>query len=325
VRADRLLGLLLVLQVKGKTTARALASELGVSVRTIYRDIEALGAAGVPVWAEGGPGGGCQLIEGYRSPLVGIAAEEAIALLASSSPATVAGSSLSEEVTTAQLRLLAALPPGTRGYVMAQAAKFHVDAPAWFRPPPPVPHLATLVQAVRTDHRARLSFAGSRDVPPAKTVEPWGLVAKAGRWYLVGAVDARQGVYRVDRLAGAQVLPETFERPADFDLAGFWRAWLEIFELELCRVTARVRIHPELWDALPEIFGEAAMAKMEAADGPDEAGWWLIELSFETVEAATTRLLGLGSRAEVIAPLEVREKVAGAAKELAALYGKERT
>jgi predicted DNA-binding transcriptional regulator YafY len=149
-------------------------------------------------------------------------------------------------------------------------------------------------------------------------------VAKAGRWYLVGAVKARQAVYRVDRLAGAEVLPETFERPEDFDLAGFWRAWSEKFESDLGRVTARVRVHPELWGALPEIFGEAVMAKMQAADGPDQAGWWLIELSFESLQAATTRLLGLGARAEVIAPLEVREMVAGAAKELAALYRKAR-
>jgi predicted DNA-binding transcriptional regulator YafY len=325
VRADRLLGLLLVLQVKGKTTARALAGELGVSVRTIYRDLEALGAAGVPVWAEGGPGGGCQLIEGYRSPLVGITADDAIALLATSSPAAVAGSSLSGEVTTAHLTLLAALPAGTRRHVVAQTAKFHVDAPAWFSPAPPVPHLGALLHAVRTDRRVRLSFSGRRDVSRAKTVEPWGLVAKAGRWYLVGVMNARQAVYRVDRLAGAEVLAEMFVRPEDFDLAHFWRAWLENFESGLGRVTARVRIRPDLWDALPEIFGEAVMQKMQAADGPDPAGWWVIELSFETIEAATTRLLGLGARAEVIAPLEVREMVEGAAKELADLYSKAQT
>jgi predicted DNA-binding transcriptional regulator YafY len=319
VRADRLLTLLLILHARGRTTARDLAGELGVSVRTVYRDLEALSVAGVPVWAEGGPGGGCQLLDGYRSPLVGISAEEAIALLASSTSAA-AHSSLGADLATAQLRLLASMPAGTRREVAAQAARFHVDTPPWFRPPRPAPQLDTLVGAVRTEHRLRVNYADRRGRTQLKVVDPWGLVVKAGHWYLVAAAGSGPVVYRADRLTEAEELPELFQRPDHFDLAAFWRSWSEEFESGLNRVTVAVRIDPELWGSLPQIFGEAVLPKMESAEGPDATGWRQLDLSFESESAARTRILGLGAQAEVIAPAAVRGAVGQAAAEVAQLY-----
>ena len=318
MRADRLLALLLVLQTRGKTTAADLAAELEVSVRTIYRDLEALSAAGVPVWAEGGPGGGCQLMEGYRSPLVGVTAEEAIALLAATSSTPLVDSGLGDDLAAAKLRLLAALPAETRQEVLAAVDRFHIDAPAWFRPALPVPHLASLVHAVRAERRIRLTYPGR--TPGAVLVDPLGLVAKAGRWYLVGTSKGRHLVYRADRVTKVELLAEGCQRPDGFDLAGFWGNWSEEFESGTHRVAASVRIHPQLWEALPEVFGEAVLAKMEASDEPDETGWRMIDLSFESVPAARTRLLGLGAQVEVISPARVRQAVAAAAAEVALLY-----
>src|SRR6202011_5023613 len=181
VRGVRLLALLAMLQARGKCTGKELANELEVSVRTVYRDIEALSAAGVPVWATGGPGGGCQLMEGWRSSLLGISTEEAMALLAAAAPAPLAETSLANDLSAARLKLLAALPAARRAEVAAESARFHVDAPDWFRPLRPAPHLDTIIQAVRADRRLRLVYT----TPPRLEVEPLGLVAKAGNWYLV--------------------------------------------------------------------------------------------------------------------------------------------
>jgi predicted DNA-binding transcriptional regulator YafY len=324
VKADRLLSFLLLLQARGKTTARDLAAELGVSVRTIYRDIEALSSAGVPIWAEGGPGGGCQLIEGYRSSLVGISAEEATALLAAAGPAPLANTGLDRDLAGARLKLLAALPAARRTEVAAEAGRFFLDAPAWFRPLPPVPHLPVLVQAVRSGRRLRLVYERPGRRSADRTIDPLGMVSKAGAWYLVAQTNNRTAVYRADRVHDVVVLDEPFLRPEGFDLAEFWHEWSTDFESSRPRLAVTVRIHPDLWDVLPEVLGEAVRLRMEAAAPPDPDGWRQIELTFESQAAARTRILGLGPEAEVLAPERIRQDVVRAAARTVALYTRQK-
>ena len=330
VRADRLLALLATLQARGKCTGKELATELEVSVRTVYRDIEALSAAGIPVWGTGGPGGGCQLMEGWRSSLLGVSTEEAMALLAAAAPAPLAGTSLAEDLSAARLKLLAALPAARRAEVAAESARFHIDAPEWFRPLRQAPHLDTLIQSVRADRRLRLVYQREDRQPRRLEVDPLGLVSKAGTWYLVarsrhprsaalrGA--SRIAVHRVDRVVEAELLPERFDRPVGFELATFWTGWSREFESSRPALAVKVRIDAHLWDALPEIFGEAVRARMQAASAPDSSGRRVIELTFESPEAARTRVLGLGPEAEVIEPKTIREAVQAAAMAIAARY-----
>jgi predicted DNA-binding transcriptional regulator YafY len=320
VRADRLLSLLATLQAHGKCTASQLASELEVSVRTVYRDIEALSAAGIPVWATGGPGGGCQLMDGWRSSLLGISTDEAMALLAAAAPAPLADTSLAEDLSAARLKLLAALPAARRAEVAAESARFYVDAPDWFRPLRATPHLDKIVQSVRGGRRMRLVYQRDGRAPRHVDVEPLGLVAKAGNWYVVARSRHRVAVYRVDRVVEAKLLPEGFDRPAGFELATFWKDWSHEFESSRPALTVKVRIDPRLWDTLPEIFGEAVRARMDAGSARDSDGWRLIELTFESRAAARTRLLGLGPEAEVVEPNDIREAVQAAATATAALY-----
>lgn len=322
MRADRLLTLLLLLQAGGKSRAGDLAAQLGVSVRTVYRDIDALSRAGVPVWAEGGPGGGCQLLEGYRNPLVGVSADEAIALLAASASAALANSAFGQDLAAARLKLLAALPMSSRGDVVAEAAKFHVDAPAWFRAPQPVPHLGLLIQAVRADRRVQLTYAPGGGPRTTNIAEPLGMVSKAGVWYLVGQVNGRRLVYRADRILEAELRNEQFRRSSDFDLVRFWDEWSRDFEASRPKITVTVRIHPALWVILPELFGVAVRSRMEAAALPDEKGWRHIELTFESPAAARTRILGLGPQALVLEPTDIRDAVVAAATQLVELYGR---
>ncbi|WP_030598419.1 helix-turn-helix transcriptional regulator [Streptomyces fulvoviolaceus] len=315
MRADRLLSLLLCLQSRGQLTARQLAEELEVSVRTVYRDLEALGAAGVPVVASGGPGGGCRLMDGWRSPLLGISAEEATALLAVSSGGPLERIALGDALPQARLKLLASLPTAGREQANTTASRFHVDTQAWFKPPEPVPHLAVLVDAVRRDRRLRLTH-GSRS--GARAVDPLGLVAKAGVWYLVVRSDRGVRAHRASRITEAEILAEPFTRPADFDLADHWARWTAEFESSLDQLPVTVRLTTEALAALPEILGDTTSAARATPDPED--GWHRLLLHFDSPRAACRRLLGFGPDAEVLEPPEVRLELAEAARRTAARY-----
>ncbi|MDH6566293.1 putative DNA-binding transcriptional regulator YafY [Streptomyces sp. SAI-117] len=318
MRADRLLSLLLALQSRGRVTARQLAAELEVSVRTVYRDLQALSSAGVPVVATGGPGGGCRLLEGWRSPLLGISAEEATALLAvASGSGPLERIALGDALAQARLKLLASLPAAGREQADTTASRFHIDTQAWFRPPERVPHLAVLVDAVRRDRRLRLTHASR---PGATgTVDPLGLVAKAGVWYLVVRSDRGVRTHRASRITDAELLAESFDRPADFDLAAHWARWTAEFEASLDRLPVTVRLTAAGLAALPQVLGDTGSAARATAD-PAEPGRYRLVLHFDDREAACRRLLGFGPDAEVLEPVDVREQLADMAHRTAARY-----
>ena len=186
MRASRLVALLLLLQHRGRVTAGELAEALEVSVRTIYRDLEALGAAGVPVYAEPGRNGGCQLIDGYRTRLTGLTAKEAEALFMSGVPGPVGELGLGTVLGAAQLKLLAALPKELADRATVTRQRFHLDAPTWFKSGRNEPHLAAIAAAVWEDQRIQIRYRRSgADEPDTRQLDPYGLVLKAGTWYLV--------------------------------------------------------------------------------------------------------------------------------------------
>ena len=316
MRADRLLSLVLLLQAQTGITARALAAELGVSVRTIYRDLGALSAAGVPVITESGPGGGCRLMAGYRFPLRGLRSEEAEALLILGVPDAVRELGLDGALAAAhrQIKVTAGL---------AGATLVHLDMPRWFGgQPEEAPCLRQLAQALRLGRRLALRYrsAGGRDGGP-RIVGPLGLVSKAGIWYLVamsGREDIR--VFRAGRVLGARVLPDAFGRPADFDLAAFWASWSAEFEASRPQVQVRLTASPPALAAFPEVFGPAAGPALEAAAPADEDGWRVVMLSFEHERAAVHRLAGFGDQIAVLEPPSVRAGLLATAREILGLY-----
>lgn len=321
MRADRLVSLVLLLQARGRTTARALAGELGVCVRTVYRDLEALAGAGVPVLAEPGPGGGCRLLEGYRFPLRGLRPEEAEALLILGVPGAVRELGLDAALTSAQrqVRVTAGLAPGPG------ATLVHLDMPRWFGGREEVPHLRCLAQALRLGRWLAICHARGDGLPgpaPARVVGPLGLVDKAGTWYLVAATSARPAcVFRVARITSARVLARRFERPPDFELAGFWDRWSREFIATRPSIAVRVRASPDALAVFPETFGDGVTQAMEAAHPPDEQGWQEVTLSFEHELAATYRLAGFGGGVEVLSPPSVRERLVAAAHGILGRYG----
>ena len=328
MRADRLVSLVLLLQARSGATAPVLAAELGVSVRTVYRDLAALGAAGVPVVTESGPGGGCRLMDGYRFPLRGLRPEEAEALLIQGVPAVLRELGLEGVLTAAhrQIRATAGLVPGST------PALVYLDLPRWFGGQQEVPCLRELARALRLGRTLAFRYtpAGSgsgsgSEVP--RGVGPLGLVNKAGTWYLVAAsgpgaagVSGIVRVYRADRVSGARVLPEPFERPADFDLAGFWARWTGEFEASRPRLLVRLRASPRALAAFPEVFGQAAGPALETAAPSGEDGWRVVTLSFEHETAAVHRLAGFGMAVEVLDPPSVRAGLVAAAREILGRY-----
>ena len=315
MRADRLLRIMLLLQARGRMTAEALAAELEVSVRTVYRDLDALSTAGVPVYTESGPRGGCQLIEGYRAPLTGLSAEEAAALLILGLPEPVQELGFGPALSAAHQRVRGAMGDSAT----AAPVEVHLDMPRWFRTREAVPHLSLLAEAVHGRRRLAIAYAGRA----SRVVQPLGLVNKSGVWYLVAIADRESPrAYRAGRITSAEMLDEHFQRPPEFELPEFWRAWSAEFEAFLPRIPVHLRASPTAFSILPELFGDAAEPAMAAAAPPDSEGWRTLTLTFEHENAAAFRLAGFGDMVEVLAPEPVRNQILSTAQGTMRLYGR---
>ncbi len=326
MRASRLVAMLLLLQARGRMTAAELATELGVCVRTVQRDAEALGEAGVPLYSERGRGGGYRLIDGYRSRLTGFSRDEAQALVAigaggAAGPAADLG--LGQALMSARLKLAASLPAGLRAEVAAAAGRFHLDAPGWFTTRRPVPFLEVLASGVFGDLRVRARYRGGSGVRDC-LLAPLGLVLKGGTWYLVASEGTAVRGYRVDRFELATLPGEKFTRPPGFDLAAFWAAWRDEFTRSLARVTVTVRARPACVRHLRRVVEPTRIGEVHWDAEPDPDGWVLLALPFEKLAYARPALLGLGGDVEVLAPAELRAQMIEAAAALGALYADRR-
>ena len=323
MRADRLVSLVLLLQARGRMTARELATELGVSVRTVYRDLDGLSAAGVPVFAESGPGGGCQLLDDYRFPLRALRPDEAEALLILGVPDVLRELGLDGAVSAAQRRIRVSSGPGHDSASTGPAAALvHLDMPRWFHSREQVPHLPDLATALRQDRQVELCYRRAAGEQAAHTASPLGLVNKAGVWYLVAlSASGRVTVFRAGRITSAQILDRPAHRPPGFDLAGFWQQWSQEFQASLPQLPVRLRASPQALAVFGEVFGDAVAAAIGAALPPDEHGWQEITLHFEHELAAAHRLAGFGADVQVLSPPAVREHLLATAQGIFDRYG----
>ncbi|MFF5173892.1 helix-turn-helix transcriptional regulator [Micromonospora sp. NPDC000089] len=325
MRASRLISLVLLLQSRETMTAAELARELEVSERTVYRDVLALSAAGVPVYADRGRAGGYRLLGGYRTRLTGLTRDEAEALFLAGLPGPAGEMGLADAVAGAELKVLAALPPSLRDAPARTGQRFHLDVPGWFRESTPPRWLTELARAVWRDRVVELRYRrGEREV--TRRVEPYGLVLKSGTWYVVGRVDAVMRTYRVDRVVDVVVGEEGFVRDEGFDLGGYWREQAEAFLRQLLGAEITVRLSAAGLRAL-RFTAEAPFAYEEAvaaAGEPDGQGWVTTRLPVESVEVAYDLLLRLGPEVEVRDPPELRARLTDAARRLAALYDDQR-
>lgn len=279
-----------------------------MSVRTVYRDVEALGAAGVPLYGDAGHAGGYRLLDGYRTRLTGLTPDEAEALFLAGAPGPAAELGLGSVLAAAQLKVRAALPPELRAHADRISGRFHLDAPGWYADDEETPHLPAVADAVwnsRVLHVLYRRWAEPTDVE--RRLEPYGLVLKAGRWYVVAGPGPR--TFRVDQILELASPGEEFARPDGFDLAAYWAAYQQAFHDRLYRGEALVRLAPGV--RLPR-----------AVDGRvDDDGWTLARVPIESVAHAHAEFLRLGADIEVLKPPELRERIARTVAELAARYG----
>lgn len=319
MRASRLLSTLILLQVRGRLSAHELAREFEVSIRTIYRDIDQLSAAGVPVYAERGRAGGFALHDGYRTRLTGLTLLEADALLLAGVGGAAADLGLGEEAATARLKLLASLPPETGASAQRVATRFHLDPAGWYARVEPVALLPELASAVWRDRRIRIRY-DSWKATVTREIDPLGLVLKAGVWYVVARVKADLRTYRVSSIRALQVLDLGFKRPARFNLARSWAEWAADFERRLLVARARVRLSSAGMALLRDVMPAAFQAVQADGRPCQPSGWVEAEIPVETFEQSSRQLLRLGADVEVLAPQALRDELADQVARVAAFY-----
>ncbi|MFF0739208.1 helix-turn-helix transcriptional regulator [Streptomyces sp. NPDC004111] len=322
MKSSRLLSILLLLQTGGRMTAARLADELEVSVRTVYRDIESLHAAGVPLYADPGHGGGYRLLDGYRTRLTGLNSPEAEALFLSGVPGPATALGLGPELAAARRKLRAALPPELRDQADRMSSRFHLDAPGWYAPADEVPHLPEVADAVWQSRTVDVLYRRWKEPTEVeRSLEPYGLVLKAGRWYVVaraaGSGTPEPRTYRVDQILRIADGGAEFAVPDGFDLAAHWQESQAGFHARLHRGEAVVRLAP---GAAARLTG--AQARALAATGvPEPDGWTRAVLPVESLDHAHGFFLALGTDVEVLAPAELRARLAATVRELAGRYG----
>jgi predicted DNA-binding transcriptional regulator YafY len=302
VKADRLVALLLTLQSRGKCSARMLAERLEVSERTIFRDVDALSAAGIPAYAERGSGGGIVLADGYRRALTSFSEDEVRALFVSGA-SPLADLGLERGLTRALEKLRGGLADVHQRAADKSRSRIYLDRRRWNQPEPPLALLTTLRLAVWDDRRLRIAYEDRNRKPSTRTVDPLGLVSKAGVWYLIARSDEEFRSFRVERVRSAQELPERFERPADFDLERYWAESSERFaeasRSDYCIVTLRASN-----EALERItyYWPSEIVSEGAAES-------LVRVTFPGVEVALFQTLAWSEVATLLEPAELRDAI----------------
>ncbi|MGP3683452.1 helix-turn-helix transcriptional regulator [Streptomyces sp. IBSNAI002] len=319
MRADRLVSLVLLLRRRGRLTADALAHELEVSTRTVLRDIEALSAAGVPVYAERGRHGGFSLLPGFQTELTGLNHDEALAVLTAGSGRGEQVFGLGSALASAMRKVVDALPEGHRASASDAARRFLVEPETDLLSRrlvvDEVPR-ATMIEirrAVLAGHKLRIHYAATGQAPQWRTVDPIGLVTVRDRGYLLATRSGADRTYRLSRVLAAEELPETAERPNRVDLDRIWRERSAQF-LSDGHLTVLVRVHP----ARREDLLDTAVAVR--AEEPDADDWLRLEVTFQDSRHAEWALWQLGTDAEAVAPRSLRTSLHRRAAALATRY-----
>jgi predicted DNA-binding transcriptional regulator YafY len=322
MRASRLVSIILLLQTRGRMTAAALAAELEVSVRTIYRDIGSLHGAGIPLYGDAGTDGGYRLLEGYRTRLTGMTAAEAEALALAGLPGPAAELGLGGVLAAAQLKLDAAMPAEMRTRAAMIRERFHLDTPGWYSDGDSVPYLAAVAGAVWTQQRIEVRYRRWRaPTDVTRILDAHGIVLKAGKWYLVARGDSGMRTYRVNQILDLALLDQHFERAAGFDLASYWTAGITEFRAGLYQGEATIRLSPAGRERLGDLYdADFVHAVAATASDPGTGGWVTAVVPIESLRSAETGFLRLGADVEVLAPAELRTRMSAVARSLAEAY-----
>jgi predicted DNA-binding transcriptional regulator YafY len=319
--ASRLMTILMRLQTRGRMTATELAAEFEVSVRTIHRDIDQLSAAGIPVYADRGRSGGFRLRDGYRTTLTGLTQPEAEALFLTALPGPAEQLGLAGILSSARLKLMAALPANLQQGADRIATRFHLDPAGWFKGTDLLPSLQVVAAAVWSDRLLKLRYRHSGGgSPPLRTLAPLGLVLKGGVWYLVAQSGASIRTFRAAKIYDAELCDQTFDRPKGFELAAHWATAARDYEASVYREHADVRLSPRGRDLLDLLGPHVVEAAARTASKPDRDGWVRCTLPIESLDYGVRELMRLGGDVNVIGPPALRAQLAATAARIVGLH-----
>ncbi len=317
MRADRLISIMLLLQVHNRLTARDLADRLEVSERTIHRDMEALSTAGIPVYAERGVGGGWSLVEGYETNLTGLSDAEIQTLFLSKPERLLTDLGLQAASESAMNKLLASLPAMQRRDAEYLQQRVHIDVNGWSNTRDTVTYLPLLQEAIWQERKVKIVYELSSGPVVTPELDPLGLVAKGNTWYLVAVYKGNNAVYRVSRIFNACLLDESCQRPKNFNLAAFWADSSAQFFANLPRYPVEVLARPEIVETL-HCWRRAG--NVESVSPPEADGRQRVTLIFETEEEACAQCLRFGPQLEVLTPYHLRQQVIEQARATVAQY-----
>lgn len=324
MRASRLLSLQMLLETRGRMSATALAEALEVSVRTLYRDVDQLSAAGVPIYAERGRHGGFALLPGWKTTLTGLTPPEAQAVFLSGLPGPAQELGLGGDVEGARLKLLSSLPASWRDDAQRVSTRLHLDPVDWYRESDPTPHLTAVAAAVWNGHQIRMRYESWANTVE-RTVSPLGLVLKAGAWYLVagpaGPAERGPRTYRVSNILAVTALAAPAHRPARFDLKGYWVESIQRFEQGIYTGEAALLATPAGLKGLRALSGAVARAVAAAAPTRRRDGRVALTIPIESVEHACGQLMRLSPEVEVLRPAPLRRALIDRLRTTARLYG----
>ncbi len=315
MRADRLLSIVLLLQVHRHLTSRDLAGRLEVSERTIHRDMDALSVAGIPVVAERGTNGGWSLLGEYRTNLTGLNEAEVQSLFVTRPSRLLADLNLEKAAEGALLKLLAALPSIYRRGAEYARQRIYVDVAGWNRAEETVPLLHVLQDAIWQERKVRMTYGQSECGAVERLADPLGLVAKGSVWYFVAAIEEEVRSYRVSRVQNVELTDAPCVRPPNFNLAEFWEQSAAQFRANLPRYQAIVRARQEI---IPRMPYAGRFARIEGVGEADAEGWVRVSLRFDVEEMACEYALSFGTQLEVLEPPALREKVISLAESVVA-------
>jgi predicted DNA-binding transcriptional regulator YafY len=304
MRADRLLSALLLLQAHGKQTGRELAARLAVSERTVHRDMEALSAAGVPVFALRGVRGGWQLDDQWRAEVPSLDEAELRAFLMAQ-PRIVGDLRLAAAAERALDKVVAALPTSLRQRAAAMRQRLYVDPTGWYGRPENLSALPIVQDALSRDRKLLITYTKRNRDRAERSVDPLGLVAKGAAWYLVARTASGNRTFRVSRIDDAKVLEADCERPADFDLAAYWRASTAQFMESQRNLKITLRLEPSAADQLKHWCRHTTVLGPTSPADP----WITMQMDFDTEDQAAFMVLGFGPRAEVLAPTSFKQRI----------------